>query len=118
MVSEVKVTSNHLITPKQALPITHLASALINPHVPSFHIQGGKRGNAEEVWERLAASRRSQGANIFKEKLLGATKGKSRRGGLHPRQLPITKKKAQVLAEEEEEVARRDMSIDDSDFLQ
>ena len=65
LVSEVKVTSNHLITPKQALPITHLASASINPHVPSFHIQGGKRGNAEEVWERLAASRRSQGANIF-----------------------------------------------------
>ena len=61
----IKVTSNHLITPKQALPITHLASASINPHVPSFHIQGGKRGNAEEVWERLAASRRSQGANIF-----------------------------------------------------
>ena len=65
LVSEVKVTSIHLITPKQALPITHLASASINPHVPSFHIQGGKRGNAEEVWERLAASRRSQGANIF-----------------------------------------------------
>ena len=65
LASEVKVTSNHLITPKHALPITHLASASINPHVPSFHIQGGKRGNAEEVWERLAASRRSQGANIF-----------------------------------------------------
>ena len=31
--------------------------------------------------------------------------------------LPIIKK-VQVLAEEEEEVARRDMSIDDSDFLQ
>jgi len=30
--------------------------------------------------------------------------------------LPIIKK-VQVLAEEEEEVARRDMSIDDSDFL-
>ena len=60
----MKVTSNHLITPKQALPITHIASASINPHIPSFHIQGGKRGNAEEVWERLAASRRSQGANI------------------------------------------------------
>ena len=54
-----------------------------------------------------------------KEKPLGATKGKSMRGGLHPRRLPITKKKVQVLAEEEEEVARRDsdMSIDDSDFL-
>ena len=39
-----------------------------------------------------------------KEKPLGATKGKSRRGGLHPRRLPITKKKVQVLAEEEEEV--------------
>ena len=61
----IKVTSNHLITPKQAMPITHLASASINPHVPSFHIQGGKKGNAKEVWERLAASRRSQGANIF-----------------------------------------------------
>ena len=65
LVSEVKVKSNHLITPKQALPITHLASAKINPHIPSFHIQGGKRGNADEVWERLAASRRPQDANIL-----------------------------------------------------
>ena len=65
LVSKVKVTSNHLITPKQALPITHLASASINPHVPSSHIQGGERGDAE-VWARLAASQRPQDANIFK----------------------------------------------------
>ena len=67
------------------------------------------------VWQPVGAHK----VPIFsKEKPLGATKGKSRRGGLHPRRLPITKKKVQVLAEEEEEVARRDMSIDDSDFLQ
>ena len=39
-----------------------------NPHIPSFHIQGGERGDAEEVWARLAASQRPQDANIFKEK--------------------------------------------------
>ena len=37
-----------------------------NPHIPSFHIQGGERGDAEEVWARLAASQRPQDANIFK----------------------------------------------------
>ena len=41
-----------------------MLSASINPHVPSFHIQGGERGNGEEVWARLAVSRRHQGANI------------------------------------------------------
>ena len=67
------------------------------------------------VWQPVGAHKVP---TFSKEKPLSATKGKSRRGGLHPRQLPITKKKVQVLAEEEEEVARRDMSIDDSDFLQ
>ena len=65
------------------------------------------------VWQPVGAHKVP---TFSKEKPLGATKGKSRRGGLHPRRLPITKKKVQVLAEEE--VARRDMSIDDSDFLQ
>ena len=113
----MKVTSNHLITPKQALPITHLASASINPHVPSFHIQGGKRGNAEEVWERLAASRRSQGANIFQGEASRRHQGQVK--ARWPPSKAAPKKKVQVLAEEEEEeVARRNMSIDDSDFLQ
>ena len=67
------------------------------------------------VWQPVGAHKVP---TFSKEKPLGATKGKSRLGGLHPRRLPITKKKVQVLAEEEEEVARRDMSIDDSDFLQ
>ena len=66
------------------------------------------------VWQPVGAHKVP---TFSKEKPLSATKGKSRRGGLHPRQLQITKKKVQVLAEEEEEVARRDMSIDDSDFL-
>ena len=68
------------------------------------------------VWQPVGAHKVP---TFSKEKPLGATKGKSRRGGLHSRRLPITKKKVQVLAEEEEEVARRDsdMSIDDSDFL-
>ena len=66
------------------------------------------------VWQPVGAHKVP---TFSKEKPLGATKGKSRRGGLHPRRLPITKK-VQVLAEEEEEVARRDMSINDSDFLQ
>ena len=65
------------------------------------------------VWQSVGATKVP---TFAKEKPLGA-KGKSRRGGLHPRRLPITKK-VQVLAEEEEEVARRDMSIDDNDFLQ
>ena len=67
------------------------------------------------VWQPVGAHKVP---TFSKEKPLSATKGKSRRSGLHPRWLPITKKKVQVLAEEEEEVARRDMSIDDSDFLQ
>ena len=65
------------------------------------------------VWQPVGAHKVP---TFSKEKPLSATKGKSRRGGLHSRRLPITKKKVQVLAEEE--VARRDMSIDDSDFLQ
>ena len=67
------------------------------------------------VWQPVGAHKVP---TFSKEKPLGATKGKSRRGGLHPRWLPITKKKVQVLAQEGEEVARRDMFIDDSDFLQ
>ena len=66
------------------------------------------------VWQPVGALKVP---TFAKEKPLGATKGKSRRGGLHPRRLPIIKK-VQVLAEEEEEVARRDMSIDDIDFLE
>ena len=65
------------------------------------------------VWQPVGAHKVP---TFSKEKPLGATKGKSMRGGLHPRRLPITKKKVQVLAEEE--VTRRDMSIDHSDFLQ
>ena len=67
------------------------------------------------VWQPVGAHKVP---TFSKEKPLSATKGKSMRGGLHPRRLPIAKKKVQVLAEEEEEVARRDMCIDDSDFLQ
>ena len=69
------------------------------------------------VWQPVGALKIP---TFVQEKPLGATatQGRSRRGGLHQRQLPITKKKVQVLAEEEEEVARSDMSIDDSDFLQ
>ena len=66
------------------------------------------------VWQPVGALKVP---TFAKEKPLGATKGKSRRGGLHPRPPPIIKK-VQVLAEEEEEVARRDMSIDDIDFLE
>ena len=54
------------------------------------------------------------------EKPLGATatQGRSRQGGPLPRRLPnIAKKVPFQKAEEEEEVARRDMSIDESDFL-
>ena len=65
------------------------------------------------VWQPVGAHKVP---TFSKEKPLGATKGKSRQGGLHSRRLPITKKKVQVLAEEE--VTRRDMSIDHSDFLQ
>ena len=69
------------------------------------------------VWQPVGALKIP---TFAKEKPLGATttQGRSRQGGLHSRRLPITKKKVQVLAEEEEEVARRYMSIDDSDFLQ
>ena len=67
------------------------------------------------VWQPVGAHKVP---TFSKEKPLGATKGKSRQGGLHSRRLPITKKKVQVLAEEEEEVTRRDTSIDGSDFLQ
>ena len=66
-----------------------------NPHIPSFHIQGGERGDAEEV--------------------LGAFKGMSKRGGLVPRQLPRVKRvQVRQAAEEEEEAARHDsdMSVD------
>ena len=45
-----------------------------NPHIPSFHIQGGERGDAEEVWARLAASQRPQDANIFKGKASRASR--------------------------------------------
>ena len=65
------------------------------------------------VWQPVGAHKVP---TFSKEKPLGATKGKSRRGGLPSRRLLITKKKVQVLAEEE--VTRRDMSIDHSDFLQ
>ena len=65
------------------------------------------------VWQSVGAHKVP---TFSKEKPLGATKGKSRRGGLPSRRLLITKKKVQVLAEEE--VTRRDMSIDHSDFLQ
>ena len=86
-----------------------------NPHIPSFHIQGGERGDAEEVWARLAASQRPQDANIFKRKSLSRFKGMSKRGGLVPRQLPRVKRvQVRQAAEEKEEAARHDsdMSVD------
>ena len=84
-----------------------MLSASINPHVPSFHIQGGERGDGEEVWERLAASRRPQGANICQGE------ASRRQGQVKASRLPNFKKKVQVQqAEEEEEKATRDGDID------
>ena len=119
MVSEVKVTSNHLITPRQALPVTHLTSASINPHAPHFIFRVAKEAMEKKfghVWQPVGATKVP---TFAKEKPLGAKKGKSWRGGLLPRRLPNVKRVQVQQDEEEEEVARRnsDMSID-SDSLE
>ena len=119
LVSEVKVTSNHLITPRQALPVTHLTSASINPHAPHFIFRVAKEAMEKKfghVWQSVGATKVP---TFAKEKPLGAKKGKSRRGGLLPRRLPNVKRVQVQQDEEEEEVARRDsdMSID-SDSLE
>ena len=112
LVSEVKVTSNHLITPRQVLPVTHLTSASINPHAPHFIFRVAKEAMEKKfghVWQPVGATKVP---TFAKEKPLGA-KGKSRRGGLLPSRLLNFKKKVQVQqAEEEEEKARRDGDID------
>ena len=80
LVSEVKVTSNHLITPRQALPVTHLTSASINPHAPHFIFRVAKEAMEKKfghVWQSVGATKVP---TFAKEKPLGA-KGKSRRAG-------------------------------------
>ena len=60
LASEVKVTSNHLITPRQALPVTHLTSASINPHAPHFIFRVAKEAMEKKfghVWQSVGATK-------------------------------------------------------------
>ena len=107
LVSEVTVTSNHLITPRQALPVTHLTSASINPHAPHFIFRVAKEAMEKKfghVWQPVGAT---------KVPTFCQGEASRRQGQVKASRLPNFKKKVQVQqAEEEEEKARRDGDID------
>ena len=99
------------------MPVTHLARTLTSPHFIFRVAKEAMEKKFGRVWQPVGALKIP---TFAKEKPLGATQGRSRRGGPLPRRLPNIKKKVPFQkAEEEEEVARRDsdMSIDESDFL-
>ena len=102
-----------MLTAKQPAGIdSHSLSK--NPHIPSFHIQGGERATQKKfgrVWQPVSALKMP----TFLKRSLSCFKGMSKRGGLVPRQLPRVKRvQVRQAAEEEEEAARHDsdMSVD------